>query len=95
MHKLIFQAFNDSQLFKNTFWFILFSIGSYQLSLDTVEAQSPAATSQTKDIPISGLPLPDKGAMLSDLTGVKKDQWSLSLAVPWGGEAHQGFEDSV
>ena len=33
--------------------------------------------------------------MLSPETGVKAGQWSLALALPWGGAAYSGFDDSV
>ena len=49
-------------------------------------AQSPA---------LSGLPLPDQGPMLSPETGVRSGQWSISLALPWGGAAYSGFDDTV
>jgi hypothetical protein len=54
-----------------------------------------AEKGQTASPPLSGLPLPDQGPMLSDQTGIKSGQWSLSFALPIGGASYPAFEDSV
>ena len=83
---------------KNTYHHIIQTLvylsvlGGLTLSIfDESYAQSTTPSSP----PLSGMPLPDQGPMLSEQTSVKSGAWSLSFAVPWGGEAHQAFEGNV
>lgn len=57
--------------------------------------KSYAQSSDSASPPLSGMPLPDQGPMLSDQTSIKGGAWSLSFALPWGGEVHQAFEGNV
>ena len=59
-------------------------------SYSSAQAQVKSAEPQ-----LSGLPLPDKGPMLSEKTSVREGEWNLSFSVPMGGEAHSGFGNGV
>jgi len=70
---------------------ITFLLTSYAI----VQAQPSSKSDPVKSPALSGLPLPDQGPMLSPETGVRSGQWSIALALPWGGAAYSGFEDTV
>lgn len=66
------------------------------LFFTSVAIAQPTDSSAPSSSPaLSGLPLPDQGPMLSPDTGVRAGQWSLAIALPWGGAAYSGFDDSV
>lgn len=69
---------------------LIFSLCCHSLS----HAQS-AGPSEPQGQELQGLPLPDKGPMLSDETGVRAGQWAISVALPLGGSGVQGFDDAV